>query len=85
MTTVRFQAQSLELFTLQPRHTYPEFSDAMSKSTHVLIAVAFLGLIDAAVPFFPILGLVLFYVILDRPPWFLEIVRDVYRTNGKGE
>ena len=53
----------------------------MSKPTQLLIAVVVLGLIDAVVPFFPILGLVLIYVILDKPVWFMELVREVYGTN----
>ena len=53
----------------------------MSKPTQLLVAVVVLGLIDAIVPFFPILGLILIYVILDKPVWFMDFVREVYGTN----
>ena len=50
----------------------------MKKNTRLLLAVIFLGLIDAVVPFFPILALTLIYVILEKPPWFLAAVRELY-------
>lgn len=50
----------------------------MKKKTRVLFAVILLGLVDAIVPFFPILALVLIYVILEKPPWFLDSVQELY-------
>lgn len=52
--------------------------DAMTKKTQMLIGLIVLCVVDAVVPFFPVLGLVLVYVLLERPPWFLETVRQVY-------
>ena len=52
----------------------------MSKKTQLLLAVIVLGLLDAVIPFFPILGLILIYVILEKPPWFLDTVQDMYDT-----
>ncbi len=43
-----------------------------------LIAIAVLGLIDAIVPGLPILALVLVYVIIERPPWFARLYRQIY-------
>jgi len=52
--------------------------DAMTRKTQILIALLVLCVVDAVVPFFPVLGLVLVYVLLEKPPWFLETVRHVY-------
>jgi hypothetical protein len=51
----------------------------MSRQAQMLTAVVILGLIDALVPFFPILALILIYVIVDKPTWFLEMVRELYK------
>ena len=51
---------------------------AMTNKTQLLIALIVLCVVDAVVPFFPVLGLALIYVVLARPPWFLETVRQVY-------
>lgn len=45
--------------------------------TKLLIVLVFLGLVDMAIPI-PILGIVLIYVILQKPLWFLNMVKDVY-------
>lgn len=36
-----------------------------------------LAIIDALIPI-PIIGLVLVYVIVDRPPWFSALVSQIY-------
>lgn len=51
----------------------------MTRKTQLLFAVILLGLVDAVVPFFPIIAIVLIYVLLERPPWFLDSVQQVYR------
>jgi hypothetical protein len=53
---------------------------AMSKKTQVLIALIALCLIDAVIPLFPIAGIILIYVVVERPPWFLDLVRQLYGT-----
>ena len=50
----------------------------MTKKSHALLLLTGFGLIDAILPFFPILAFVLIYVLLERPPWFLDWVRDIY-------
>ena len=50
----------------------------MTKKTHLLLAVIFLGFVDAAIPFFPVLAFILIYVVLEKPPWFLDRVQEVY-------
>lgn len=43
-----------------------------------LLGLVVLCLIDVVIPL-PISGAVLIYVILKRPPWFLETVEQIYR------
>jgi hypothetical protein len=45
-----------------------------TKSIFVLILF---GVVDAVIPI-PIIGLVLIYVIVQKPPWFLDLVREIY-------
>jgi hypothetical protein len=52
----------------------------MTRKTRILIALIVLYVVDAVVPLFPGLGLVLIYVVLEKPPWFLDTVRQVYDT-----
>lgn len=52
----------------------------MSMKTRLMIWVIALGFIDAVVPLFPILAFVLIYVLLERPGWFIDAVKEVYRT-----
>ena len=52
----------------------------MNIKTKTLLSLILLGLLDAVIPL-PIIGLILIYVILERPPWFSEIVRHIYDSN----
>ena len=52
----------------------------MNTKIRFLLAVTFLGIVDAIIPFFPVLALVLLYVILEKPPWFLDSVQEIYRS-----
>jgi hypothetical protein len=51
----------------------------MSMKSRLILWLAVLGIVDAIIPFFPILAFVLVYVLLEKPPWFLEAVQDVYK------
>ena len=51
----------------------------MSMKIQVLVGLVGLGIIDVVIPI-PILALILIYVVLQQPPWFTEIVRDIYGT-----
>jgi hypothetical protein len=51
----------------------------MTVKTKCLMGLIALGVVDALIPL-PILGLILIYVLLQRPPWFHEMVREVYRA-----
>ena len=46
-----------------------------TKSIFVLIL---LGIIDVVIPI-PIIGLMFIYVIVQKPSWFLDLVKDIYR------
>jgi hypothetical protein len=49
----------------------------MNIKTKSLIILVMLGIIDVVIPI-PILGLILIYVVLQRPPWFTNVVRKIY-------
>ena len=54
----------------------------MSTKAKTLTAVIGLGIVDAVLPGLPILALILLYVILDRPPWFSNLVGEIYRGSS---
>ena len=58
------------------------YTDAMNKKTQILLTVICLGLLDAVIPLFPVLGLILIYVILNKPYWFLDTVQEIYDTRS---
>jgi len=49
----------------------------MSIASKLLISLILLGIIDVIIPI-PIVGVILIYVILKKPPWFREMVRAIY-------
>jgi hypothetical protein len=51
----------------------------MSIKTKSLVVLILLGIIDVVVPI-PILGALLIYVVLQRPPWFTNIVQEIYNA-----
>ena len=50
----------------------------MNRKTGIIVSLILLGIVDALIPL-PIIGLILLYVIMERPAWFLEAVREIYR------
>jgi len=46
-----------------------------TKSIFVLIL---LGMVDVVIPI-PIIGLMLIYAIIQKPPWFIDLVKEIYR------
>lgn len=50
----------------------------MSKKAQVLLALVGLCLVDAVIPIVPIAGLLLIYVVLEKPAWFSDLVRELY-------
>ena len=51
----------------------------MSAKTQALITLIALGIVDIVLPV-PIVALILIYVVLQRPTWFTDMVRDIYGT-----
>ncbi len=46
-------------------------------TTKYLLGLILLGIVDALIPV-PIIAAILIYVILQRPVWFRNIVREIY-------
>ena len=49
----------------------------MQKQTKLVLILVALCLIDLVIPI-PILGLMLVYVVLEKPVWFRDLVSEVY-------
>jgi len=49
----------------------------MKAKTQILIYLIGLGVCDIVIPI-PITAVLLMVVLFQRPPWFLELVREVY-------
>lgn len=50
----------------------------MSIRNKTILILILLGLIDIAIPV-PIIGLILMYVVIQKPSWFHDLVKDIYR------
>ncbi len=51
----------------------------MSTKSKVLMTIIGLGILDAVIPGLPIIALILIYVILEKPSWFIRLVGEIYR------
>ena len=49
----------------------------MTDENRILLYLALLALVDIFTPV-PIVAAVLIYVVLQKPPWFRDIVRQIY-------
>ena len=49
----------------------------MATRTKIIIALSVLGILDVVIPI-PILGIILFYVVFQKPPWFRDAVDEIY-------
>ena len=50
----------------------------MNIRTKSILVLILLGIVDVVIPI-PIIGLMLIYVIVQKPSWFLDLVKDIYR------
>lgn len=50
----------------------------MTLKTQCLIGLSGLALVDIIIPI-PILGIILIFVVIQKPTWFQNIVRDLYK------
>jgi putative effector of murein hydrolase LrgA (UPF0299 family) len=51
----------------------------MTLKTRSLIGLAGLSVLDVVIPI-PIVGLILVFVVLQKPPWFQKVVRELYEV-----
>ena len=51
----------------------------MNIKTKTLVFLLLLGLIDMVIPV-PILGVILLYIVFQRPPWFADLVGEIYKS-----
>jgi len=49
----------------------------MDLRTQTIVGLALVSLLDVVIPL-PISGALLIYVVLQRPPWFIETVERIY-------
>jgi hypothetical protein len=49
----------------------------MTLKTKCLIGLIALCIVDVLIPI-PIVGMILIYVLFQRPPWFADAVREIY-------
>lgn len=50
----------------------------MNPRTQCLLMVLAVFFLDMLTPFFPVFGLLLLYIIWQRPPWFRNMVNSIY-------
>lgn len=49
----------------------------MRHRTKILAVLILVSIVDMVIPF-PILGVILICVLLQKPPWFEKLVREIY-------
>ena len=54
----------------------------MSIKTKSLVYLILLAIVDTVIPF-PILGVILIYIVLQRPPWFRSVVTEIYNEHAE--
>lgn len=57
-----------------------EICIAMPKKTKLLIYLLIFSLVDMVIPV-PMLGIILIYVILQKPSWFYETMQHIYKDH----
>jgi len=50
----------------------------MNIRTKAIFVLILLGIVDVVIPI-PIIGLMLIYVIVQKPCWFLDLAQEIYR------
>ena len=51
----------------------------MNIKTKTLVFLIILGIIDMVIPI-PIIGVILIYVVFQKPPWFADVVSEIYKS-----
>jgi hypothetical protein len=50
----------------------------MNIQNKTILILILLGLVDILIPI-PIIGLILIYVVIQKPSWFMDLVQEIYR------
>ena len=50
----------------------------ISTQYKTILILILLGVVDVLIPI-PIIGLILIYVVIQKPSWFQDLVKDIYR------
>jgi len=50
----------------------------MNTQSKTILILILLGVIDVLIPI-PVIGLILIYVVIQKPSWFKDLVKDIYR------
>jgi hypothetical protein len=56
----------------------------MTTKTKTLIALLLLSMVDTVIPL-PIIGIILIYVLLQRPPWVRNVIGELYGEIGSDQ
>ena len=51
----------------------------MSIKTKTLIFLVSVAIIDMVIPI-PVMGVILIYVVFQKPPWFMDVVSEIYKS-----
>ncbi len=51
----------------------------MSTKSKTFIFLIILSIIDMVIPV-PIIGVILIYVVIQKPPWFAEVVSEIFKS-----
>ena len=54
----------------------------MKTATKLIIYLSFLAVLDAIIPI-PFTTIILIYVVVEKPEWFINIVADVYDIRNR--
>ena len=56
----------------------------MTIKTKTLIALILLSMVDTVIPL-PIIGVILIYILLQRPPWVRNVIGELYGEIGSDQ
>ena len=49
----------------------------MNIKAKAIFSLILLGIVDAVIPI-PIIGLIMIYVIIEKPAWFIDLAKKIY-------
>jgi len=63
---------------VQDSGNYKTNYQMMNIRTKSILVLILLGIVDVVIPI-PIIGLMLIYVIVQKPSWLLDLAQEIYR------